>query len=485
MKENLNPYISQNPFRTIGVLSNSGIKEIHKNLSKLKAYSQLGKKVDFDYDFNFLNLVEVERNNEIISKVESRILLDENKVKYSLFWFLDNSSFDSIAISNLIKGNTEKAIEIWVKATKSNEVTSKNYTAFNNLSTLLLFNSLEDNKSDKFNKSKDSIQNLRQALNYKCALISSNYFKDFCNDIGVTTDISVSEIQSFFATTILEIINKNFSNKELVELVDGIDESFASLVNSNLVKSPISNIKKNIKEASKDLTENEKNGIIIGKKLIKDSNKDLMYLKDTLGVGDYQYEEIADKLSNQILQCGIVCFNATKEDQEYLNSYKYALSIATSEKTKIRAEDSIRHCEEEKDANICKLCNINEVSKSQEGIRIKMYKMTSYNQYSYFKDGGLELKCCSSCKTKKSSNEFVAYLVFISIYAVSALLSQGVLLMIDLFLWFFVNRAGTFTIFSFVFRFIKKELYYNKLENHPLLISTLREGYKYGMPENS
>ena len=484
MNEPTNPYISLNPFRIIGVLSNSGVKEIHKNLSKLKAYAQLGKKVEFDYDFNFLNLAETERHNDIIAKVESRILLDENKVKYSLFWFLDASSYDSIAVSNLIKGNTEKAIDIWEKATKSNEVTSKNFSSFNNLATLLLLVSLEDSKSDIFSKSKDSIINLRKAINYKCALISSDFFKDFCNDIGVTTAISVPDIQSFFATTILEIINKNFSNKELVELVDGLDESFASIVNTNLVKSPISNIKNNIKEASKDLTENEKNGIIIGKKLIKDSNKDLMYLKETLGVGDYQYEAIADKLANQILQCGILYFNATKEDQAYINSYKYALSIAINDKTKIRAEDAIKHCEEEKSEKLCKFCHTNEISKS-EGIRVKMYKMTSYNQYSYFKDGGLEIICCSSCKTKKSSNEFVTYLVFIAIYLVAALLSQGVLLMIDLFLWFFVNRAGSFTIFSFVFRFIKKELYYNKLEKHPLLISTLREGYKYGMPDNS
>ena len=406
MKETLNSYLSQNPYRTIGVLSNSGIKEIHKNLSKLKAYAQLGKKVDFDYDFNFLNLFEVERNNEIISKVESRILLDENKVKYSLFWFLDSSSYDSIALSNLIKGNTEKAIEIWVKATKSNEVTSKNYSAFNNLATLLLLISLEDSKSDKFNKSKDSISNLRQALNYKCALISSNFFKDFCNDIGVTTDISVSEIQSFFATTILEIINKNFSSKELVQLVDGIDESFASIVNSNLVKSPISNIKKNIKEASKDLTENEKNGIIIGKKLIKDSNKDLMYLKDTLGVGDYQYEEIADKLANQILQCGIVCFNATKEDQEYLNSYKYALSIAPSEKTKIRAEDSIKHCEEEKEANICPSCSVKSINQDKTSY-VTLYKITERVYWSNtirYNQVQLKVFFCNSCHERFQKN---------------------------------------------------------------------------------
>jgi tetratricopeptide (TPR) repeat protein len=185
--QRLHPYISLNPYRIIGVHSNSGVKEIHKNLSKLKAYAQLDKKVEFDYDFNFLNLVEVERNNEIISKVESRILLDENKVKYSLFWFLDASSYDSIALSNLIKSNTEKAIGIWEKAIKSNEVTSKNYSAFNNLATLLILLSLDDSKSDLFSKSKDSIHNLRQALNYKCALMSSDFFKNFCNEIGVTT----------------------------------------------------------------------------------------------------------------------------------------------------------------------------------------------------------------------------------------------------------------------------------------------------------
>ena len=34
-------YISNNPYRFLGVTSNSGIKEIQKNLSKLKAYSKM------------------------------------------------------------------------------------------------------------------------------------------------------------------------------------------------------------------------------------------------------------------------------------------------------------------------------------------------------------------------------------------------------------------------------------------------------------
>ena len=402
MKETTNIYISQNPFRIIGVLSNSGIKEIHKNLSKLKAYSKLDKKVDLDYDLNFLNLAELVRDNDTITKVESRILLDENKVKYSLFWFSDVTSYDSIALANLAKGNKEKALDIWQKAIKSDEISSNNYSAFNNISTLLMFLSLHESKSDLFSNSADSIYNLKQAINYKYSLISSDFFKNFYRDIGVTSSISISEIQSFFSTTILEILNNNFTTKELVNFVDGLDESFASIINSNLVKSPISNIKINIKEASKNLTENEKDGIFIGKKLIKDSNKDLMYLRETLGPTNYQFEDLADKLSNQILQCGILCFNATGDDQAYLSSYKYALSIAITEKTRLRAEDSIKHCEQEKSANLCPGCQKNNIYINNP-IYVTLYKITEQNYWSNtvkYKQVELKIYFCQPCGDK-------------------------------------------------------------------------------------
>jgi len=469
-----NPYISSNPYRIIGVLSNSGVKEIHKNLSKLKAFAQLGKKIEFDYDLNFLNLAEAERYSEIISKVESRVLLDDNKVKYSLFWFLDSSPYDAIALSNLINGNTEKAIEIWEKATKSNEVTVKNYASFNNLATLLILMSFDESKYDIFNKSDESISHLKRALNYKCNLITSEFFSNFCNDIGVTNDISIPEIQTFFATTIIEIINKNFSSKELVDLVGGLDESFASIINTNLVKNPISNIKNNIQEASKELAANEKNGIAIGKQLIKNSNRDLIYLRDTLGATDYEFEALADNLANQVLQCGILYFNATGNDQDYLSSYNYALNIAIGEKTKNRAKETIKHCVEVKDASICKFCNINEIYKAS-GIRIEMHRMTSFNQYTYFKNGGIEIYCCKTCYNKKSNSKFFAPIVAFIGYAAASVLSYGILIGIDIVF-------AQFSIGKWWFGFVKKNLFFNSVSKHPIISSALQEGYEFGMP---
>lgn len=349
MESSLNPYISLNPYRIIGVLSNSGIKEIHKNLSKLKAYAQLNKKVEFDYDFNELNLALLDRGTELISKAESRILLDENKVEYSLFWFVDINSYDTIALANVKKGNFEKAIEIWEKTIKNAEINSKNFSSYANLSTVLLFNSLNQKKQDLFATSNESINNLQRAINFKIQLINSEYFLEFVLALGVTSKISVSEIQTFFISTVLDILKINFSTKDLILLSEGLNENFSSALNSNLVKEPILILDNNIKNASVALSENEKNGISIGKQLIIDSNKNYIYLKEILGADNFQFQTIADKLANQIIQCGIVCYNATNDDLEYLSSYKYALAIAQFDKTKSRAEEAIKQCDRDKE----------------------------------------------------------------------------------------------------------------------------------------
>jgi len=468
-------FFSNNPFRIIGVPSNSGLKIIQKNLSKLKAFSKLGKAVEFDFDLPFLNLEVVDRSSDVISKVESRILLDENKLKYSLFWFQDVSSFDSIALANLIKGDSDKALEIWAKSMRSGEVNSKNFSAFNNASTLSLLLQLESSKTDRFKNDSVSISKLKQALDQKIKLIKSDFFDDFCLSVGVKSDVNSIQIQSVFTDILLDIVNQNFTNKQLLELVNGLDADFSESVNNSLVKEPLSKVKDEINTAAEALKSNVKEGLTIGKLLIKNTVSDLRYLKETLGENHYNYESLADKLCNQILQCGINCFNETSDDQAYMSSYKYALSIAPNEKSKTRAKECIKHCEEEKNAKICKFCNVNEVLKFADGLRIKMHKMTSYNQYSYFKNGGLELKCCQSCKSKKSSKLFIAAVVAFIVYAGVAVLTSGILIGIDLIF-------AQFGIAKWWFRLMKEQFYFKSISEHPLIKSSISEGYNFGMP---
>ena len=467
---------SQNPYRVIGITSNSSQKTIQKNLSKLKAFSKVGKCKEFDFDLSFLNLAIVDRSFDVISKVESRILLDENKLKYSLFWFQDVSSYDTIALAKLINGETDKALEIWSKTMKSEEVNLKNFSAFNNISSLLLLLQLDKSKTDQFNNDKTSIAKLKQALEQKIKLIKSDFFVDYCLSVGVKSDINSTTIQTFFAEKILEILNQNFTNKELTNLVKGLDESFLELINGSLIKEPVSNIKEQLNLTALELKDNAKEGLVLGKSLIKNTVNDIKYLKEILGVNHYYYESLVDKISNQILQCGINCYNETGDDQAYLSSYKYALFIATNEKTKSRAKDTIKHCENEKDAKICKFCNVNEVLTFSDGLRVKMHKMTSYSQYSYFKDGGLELKCCKSCKRKKTTNLILVGVIAFVLYAGVVAITSGFLLLIDLVF-------AQFGIVKWWYHFMREQFYFKSLSDHPLIKSSISEGYKFGMPK--
>ena len=443
----------QSPYRTLGVSSNAGIKLIHKNLSKIKAFSKLNKDIEFEYDFSFLSYRTINRSIDTIKKAENRILLDENKLKYSLFWFQDITSYDSIALANLIKGNPNKAIEIWSKVIKSGELNSKNFSAFNNLSTLMLFLQIDSSNPDRFKNDSQSISELKTALDYKVQLINSDSFKDFKNSIGIVSDINIVEIQTSMADSLLESLGLNFSNPEILNIIKDLDESFSGIISNNLVKEPVSNIKEQIKNASEQIKENEKNGVSVGKALIIKTVSDIGYLKKTLGTEHYQYQTIVDKLCSQIIQCGIVCFNSTADDQEYLSSYKYAFSLALNEKTKTRAKDCVKHCKEQKVANSCWFCGVNQIEPKIH-YKYQMYKWDDNNHfnsnrtYSYFKEGGLKIGCCKTCRERHYE------LIFIKIY----------------YLFKGVKRPKIKSYSSMSLRY------------HPLVLKKIQEGYKPGLP---
>lgn len=130
--------VQQNPYRIAGILSNTSEKDLLKQKSKIKRFSEVGKAITSDYDFSFLT--PVSRENGTIEKAFSNIEQNQDKVNHALFWFLNTNNFDETAINYLKTGDKEKAIEIWEKITDGKEVSSKNFSAFNNIGTLYFLN---------------------------------------------------------------------------------------------------------------------------------------------------------------------------------------------------------------------------------------------------------------------------------------------------------------------------------------------------------
>lgn len=103
--------IENNPYRILGVLSNSPQKEIVANLSKIKAFSKAKKAISFDYDFSGI-LSAVVRDENTAANAYSTITLPKDKLAAGFFWFMKITNIDEIALNNLRSGETDKAIEI-------------------------------------------------------------------------------------------------------------------------------------------------------------------------------------------------------------------------------------------------------------------------------------------------------------------------------------------------------------------------------------
>jgi hypothetical protein len=91
--------IQENPYRLIGILSNTTAKEIQSRKGKISAYAKVGKQINSDYDFPFLDIVERDINK--IDKAFAAIQQSKEMLNNSLFWFLNKNSFDETAISYL------------------------------------------------------------------------------------------------------------------------------------------------------------------------------------------------------------------------------------------------------------------------------------------------------------------------------------------------------------------------------------------------
>ena len=106
--------IIYNPYRILGVYSNSSNEEQVSNIEKLLAFLKINKSFTFPLDLPHL-LPPITRTEEMINEARAKLASPEERAKYALFWFIKRTAFDEIAFNHLMAGNVKKAKEIWTK----------------------------------------------------------------------------------------------------------------------------------------------------------------------------------------------------------------------------------------------------------------------------------------------------------------------------------------------------------------------------------
>lgn len=303
--------INNNPYRLLGVYSNSSIKERAANEGKLKVFLKVGKRVVFPLDLEQI-LPSIKRTVELVSTAVSQLTLPADQIKYAQFWFLNVTPIDKIAFNHLLNGDMDHSIELWNKAVNASSLQNRIvcYLIRNDYeSACKLAEQLYLGYATQFIACiSDNITKATTSLGY-------DFLEVLCNEIGVET--------------ILEYVGNSDWRKHIcAKAIDPVIARLQSAIDAAKAM------------RGKGSLARYKAGV----KLMNGTKKDLTQLKTLLSVSDLQYQMIADKLGLEILQCGIDYFNDSDEpDAGYkaMELQQYALSVVVGNIAKGRCQENV------------------------------------------------------------------------------------------------------------------------------------------------
>ena len=334
--------IRQNPYRVLGVLSNTSKKEIAANYGKIKAFTKTGKTISFENDFSLI-LGPIVRTEESSVIAYNSLSLPKDRVLAGLFWFISGRSVsDMIALRSLRGGQIDKVTTILGETSTMSSCI--------NLATINIIR-----------------QNWAVALYYYTLLLNDSEKRlEFLSSIIDNPDLlSENEIIRLFVDKLLQSFPDvpwlEYLNQTEI-LVDGslcdVRDFFR---NSNLyeyfskrcIELSIRRIEFCLSQAAESEGCNAKKNLNAAKKLEEDTRILLRSLRRGLGKGSNEYKSYCDRIANQVVDNCIEYYNNDTNNpirsRNILNLLKFALRIAEGKITKDRCQDNYNQIKHEYD----------------------------------------------------------------------------------------------------------------------------------------
>lgn len=337
--------ILNNPYRTVGLLVGATAKEQDKQIKRLRQFIEAEQ--DPDEDFSFHTLGDLYRTVETVSDAASRLNLDSDKMDAALFWFFKgNFITDEPAFDALKDSDQKSSIEIWTKLTSKGEVTQRNSSAFQNLSTLILCNAI--------NGSIINVELLEQGISLKLKFLESNFIKEFkALATDETFKTTKKELQLLFLRQLQSVIEKNggITPYRLVEILNRQEFSAKENFLIGFIQKPIEQIEKQIEECKTRRKDNKANAASSGTDLYKKTADNLSQLKSILGAANIKFSSISDKVSAEVLQSGIEYFLHYKESNTdpgsvSMDLFRKSKSLAVGNIAKQRSQENTENLQE-------------------------------------------------------------------------------------------------------------------------------------------
>ena len=306
--------LQNNPYRLLGVYSNSPTKERLANHNRMKAFLKVGKSVSFPLDVPQY-LSSINRTEASAADAEAKLTLPKDQILHAQFWFIKTTPLDEVAFNHLFAGEIDKAEEIWQKRECLSALQNRIVCA------------LIRNRYDSAIKCAEVLYGNTQYLNQFVSTI-----------IGTGGNFDVSNL----AFSFLDILCDEIGASKLLPFI--ANSSWKEHIGEKAVKPLIDSIQEAINIAQKTKGKGSNARLNAGETLRRNTRNAILQLKGFLSTKDLQYQMIADKLGLEILQCGIDYFNDSEEPDaahKAMSLQKYAKSIAVGQIAKDRCKENV------------------------------------------------------------------------------------------------------------------------------------------------
>ncbi len=313
--------IVENPFRMLGIAITASERKIIKSVSDLSLFAEMGESEAHIRDFPFLE--DAERTSESVKAAYRQIEQPENKLFFSLFWFWENNRTDMQALEQLKKGEIEKSLSLW---TSHKEMASN----LKNLGVLYLGLSA----SARF-PSHGRLNFFLKGIALLGQFLSSPLFVPYVQAVlGNGPAPDRKNISRRVADEICHVFKAYPTDKTAVKTFLSAFRTFPdgifSYATRKLVAQPIQRTEAAIADTREKRSHAPGNADQHGEALVRTVLSDLAYLQHALPGDDLQYQVIADKLANEILQCAIDYFNEGARNTHEHDPGRKALKLVNS-----------------------------------------------------------------------------------------------------------------------------------------------------------
>jgi hypothetical protein len=285
------------------------------------------------------------RTVDNVEKAVASIELREDKLLQSMFWFINVSSIDEIALSNLKGSNITKATQTWLKLTDNKAISERNFSAVHNLSTLKLLS--------------DNLGTVAEGIYVKLQLIDSPHWGSYVKNV-VDNDFQSNSLD--FKTTFLKFclskLTKTYSPENIVKYFSKFEWEDRQYIGEQLASESIYQLERLQKVYNKERVNNARIANNIASKYADSVSALLKKIKYLIGDDHPRVKSLSDDIAELIHQCDIDYFNSWNEERsvtrESIDILSLAISFAESPRLRSKLEsdkeDMQQRLEEERTA---------------------------------------------------------------------------------------------------------------------------------------